>query len=157
MAVPTVVEKKYTLCHATGSASNPYVPIPLSPAGVVFGHLGDDHQDARDIIAPFEYEGKTYAQNWDATGQATFAAGCKVPEAPENSIDLVKDGPATSTVGATITYTFDVTNSGDQTLTDVHITDTLITAGTIAVTPSTLTPGGRAGRRRTTRSRPSTW
>ncbi len=62
------------------------------------------------------------------------------PPGPENSIELVKDGPAVSAVGETITYTFDVTNTGDQTLTNVHITDTVITDEPIAVTPTTLAP-----------------
>jgi uncharacterized repeat protein (TIGR01451 family) len=62
-------------------------------------------------------------------------------ENPEPEIELIKDGPATSAVGDTITYTFDVTNTGETTLTNVHITDPLLGSGQIAVTPSTLAVG----------------
>src|SRR3954451_15058267 len=37
-----------TICHATGSASHPFVVISPSASGVFHGHLG--HQDARDIV-----------------------------------------------------------------------------------------------------------
>ncbi|HUQ23586.1 MAG TPA: hypothetical protein VM049_11300 [Gaiellaceae bacterium] len=65
---------KHTICHATGSASNPYVVITPSVSGVFHGHMG--HQGDEDIIPPFVYKGTTYSQNWDAAGQALFAAGC---------------------------------------------------------------------------------
>jgi hypothetical protein len=65
---------KVTICHATGSASNPFVMITPSASGVVHGHLG--HQDSRDIVPVFTYKGVTYSQNWDVAGQALFAAGC---------------------------------------------------------------------------------
>jgi len=62
------------ICHATGSAANPYVLIHPVAAGVVDGHL--EHQDARDIIPPFVYKGVTYPQNWTAAGKALSANGC---------------------------------------------------------------------------------
>ena len=67
-----------TLCHATGSSSNPYVQITVSAAGAFNGHLGGDHQDGRDIIPQFTFQGMTYSQNFDAAGQAIFNAGCKL-------------------------------------------------------------------------------
>jgi hypothetical protein len=63
-----------SICHATGSATNPYVLIHPAAAGVVNGHIG--HQDARDVVPPFTHKGVTYSQNWDADGQALFANGC---------------------------------------------------------------------------------
>lgn len=69
-----------SICHATASATNPFVLIHPAAAGVVHGHLG--HQDARDVVAPFTYKGVTYSQNWDAAGQAIFANGCEVPSTP---------------------------------------------------------------------------
>jgi hypothetical protein len=72
---------KVTICHATGSQSNPFVVITPNANGVVNGHVA--HQDERDIIPPFDYNdhGTTVhfpGQNWDASGQAIFNNGCKV-------------------------------------------------------------------------------
>jgi len=72
---------KITICHATGSQSNPFVKITPDANGVVNGH--ESHQDANDIIPPFDYNDhgttKHFAgQNWDANGQAIFDNGCKV-------------------------------------------------------------------------------
>lgn len=84
-------QPKVTICHATASASNPYVVITVAPEAVITkGH--DQHQDRRDIIPPFDYvkSGKTltYAGlNWDARGRAIYAAGCATPQsAPQQQI-----------------------------------------------------------------------
>jgi hypothetical protein len=69
-------DHKHTICHATGSSSNPYVMITPSVSGVYHGHIG--HQGGEDIIPPFTYKGTTYSQNWGGQGAAIFAAGCKV-------------------------------------------------------------------------------
>ena len=75
LAVPAMgASNQVAICHATGSATNPYVLIHPAAAGVVNGHLG--HQDARDVIPPFVYKGVTYSQNWTAAGQALSANGC---------------------------------------------------------------------------------
>ena len=66
-----------TICHATGSSSNPYVRISPSASGVFHGHLG--HQDGRDIVPPFTWKGQTYSENWDANGMAIYNAGCTAP------------------------------------------------------------------------------
>jgi hypothetical protein len=71
---------KHTICHATGSESNPYVRITPSVSGVYNGHMG--HQGGEDIVPPFTYKGTAYSQNWDAEGQAIFNAGCAVPSPP---------------------------------------------------------------------------
>ena len=68
---------KHTICHATGSGSNPFVRITPSVSGVFHGHIG--HQGDEDIIPPFVYKGTTYSQNWDAEGQALFTANCAAP------------------------------------------------------------------------------
>src|SRR5665213_800608 len=68
-----------TICHATGSSSNPYVRISPSASGVFHGHLG--HQDGRDIVPPFTWKGQTLSENWDANGMAIYNAGCTVAPA----------------------------------------------------------------------------
>ncbi|MEA2453389.1 MAG: hypothetical protein QOG04_2099 [Actinomycetota bacterium] len=73
----TVDDHKVTICHATGSATNPFVMITPAASGVFHGHLG--HQDGRDIVPPFTYNGQTYSQNWDDEGQAMFNNGCEAP------------------------------------------------------------------------------
>ena len=78
-------EHKVTICHATGSDSNPYVLQSPAASGVVHGHMG--HQGGQDIVPPFEYKGQTYSQNWDATGQAIFGNGCQVPAGTSGSVE----------------------------------------------------------------------
>lgn len=72
-------DKKITICHATGSESNPYVVITIALQGLN-GHAGDHHQHSADIIPPNKviYDG----QNWTDEGKATYNNGCvpvKVP------------------------------------------------------------------------------
>ena len=43
-----IAHERVTFCHATGSATNPYVEITTSRSAVIHAH--DDHQDGRDII-----------------------------------------------------------------------------------------------------------
>ena len=55
-----------TICHRTGSATNPYVVISPDVEGVVNGHL--DHEQTGnglggDIIPVFVYHGVTYSKN----------------------------------------------------------------------------------------------
>lgn len=74
-------DRKVTLCHATGSARNPYVRITIAASGAYHAHL--THQDGRDIVPPFEFMGKTYAANWTPAGQATFRNNCGNAATPE--------------------------------------------------------------------------
>ena len=53
---------RYPLCHATGSASNPYVAIEIALPGILRGHSG--HAD--DIIPPVP--GYFEGQNWPPVG-----------------------------------------------------------------------------------------
>lgn len=78
-----------TLCHATGSASNPYVQITVDDDAVLKqGHDGHDG----DIIPPFTgYAGK----NWDASGQAIWNNGCN-PVAPTTTTAATTPVPAPS-------------------------------------------------------------
>jgi len=72
--VSASAEQHVTICHATGSATNPFVRISPSASGVFHGHLG--HQDGRDIVPLFTWQGQTLSENWDATGQAIWNNGC---------------------------------------------------------------------------------
>jgi uncharacterized repeat protein (TIGR01451 family) len=67
---------------------------------------------------------------------------------PKPALTIVKSAsPATvSKVGATITYTFVVTNSGNVPLTDVHVTDTqLAPAGALASGPTCVSLSNPSG------------
>lgn len=79
-----------TICHRTGSASNPYIIISPDVEGVINGHL--DHEQTGnglggDIVPTFSYNGVTYSKNLDTnfgdgvTGAAILAAGCRAPGA----------------------------------------------------------------------------
>lgn len=65
---------KVSICHATSSATNPYVLIDVSVAGAYNAHIR--HHDGHDVIPPFTWKGRTYSQNWDADGRALHANGC---------------------------------------------------------------------------------
>jgi hypothetical protein len=70
---------KVTICHATASATNPYVVITVDIASIVgdAGH-GKSGVNAGDIIPPFTMDGYSYAgHNWDAAHYP--AAGCVIP------------------------------------------------------------------------------
>lgn len=68
-----------TICHATGSQTNPYEEISPNANGVISGHV--NHQDTKDIIPPFDYndQGTTKhfaGQNYDVNGQAILKNHC---------------------------------------------------------------------------------
>lgn len=73
--VATEHDHKVNICHATKSATNPYVHISIAKTAAYHAHI--THQDGEDIIPPFEYNGQPYSQNWDATGQVTYHNGCR--------------------------------------------------------------------------------
>lgn len=68
-------DKKITICHATGSATNPFVVITISLNGLN-GHANANHQLSEDIIPPNSGNIVPAGQNWTAEGQATFNNGC---------------------------------------------------------------------------------
>jgi hypothetical protein len=106
----TIPDKKAPICHATGSQSNPFVMIEPSVSGVFHGHLGASHQDGRDIIPPFVYQGVTYSQNWDATGQAIFANGCVPPATTTSTTTSTTTTTIPDNPSATICHATGVNN-----------------------------------------------
>lgn len=78
--------EKITICHATGSTTNPFVKITIARSAVVTAHI--QHQHREDIIPAFRYYhdqgegGPSDGQYVDVLAQgdqATLANGCEVP------------------------------------------------------------------------------
>ena len=78
-----------TICHRTGSASNPYIVISPDAEGVINGHL--DHEQTGnglggDIVPDFIFNGIRYSKNLGTdfgngiTGAYVLANGCQVPK-----------------------------------------------------------------------------
>jgi len=73
---PPAMDADVTLCHATGSSTNPYVQVTVSAAGAYNGHYT---QHATDIIPAFTYNGQNYsALNMTTANQAIYNNGCQV-------------------------------------------------------------------------------
>jgi uncharacterized repeat protein (TIGR01451 family) len=83
---PLASNEQVTICHATGSATNPFVQL-RDPVKQLFSENGHANH-ANDIIPSFYYlddngDRQFYpGKNWDAEGQAIWANGCRSPEAP---------------------------------------------------------------------------
>jgi hypothetical protein len=90
---------KVTICHRTNSDSNPYtvITVDYSAANGSLGNGNNDHTGHTgppwspglkashtkwgDIIPPYTYSAGTFpGMNWDAQGQAIYAAGCGIPQ-----------------------------------------------------------------------------
>jgi hypothetical protein len=102
-------DKKITICHATGSASNPYVVITIALQGLN-GHAGDHHQHTEDIIPPNHGKVIPSGQNWTDDGKATYNNGCVptvvppavVPPAVVPPAGAVVPAPAPAPAGAVV-------------------------------------------------------
>ncbi len=66
-----------SICHATGSESNPFVNVTANAAGIYNGHIA--HQHSEDVIPLFTYNDVQYSQNLDAEGLALLANDCNPP------------------------------------------------------------------------------
>ena len=75
-----------TVCHRTGSSTNPFVTIHPSVNGAYHGHLGH----SGDVIPPFEYRGETYALNWPSA--AVDVVGGECVAAPSDEEEPPGDG-----------------------------------------------------------------
>ena len=88
MAQSAAAGDHITICHRTGSATNPYVEISPDVEGVIDGHLDHDQTGnglGGDIIPEFKFKGKTYSKNLSTdfggvTGADILANGCVSPK-----------------------------------------------------------------------------
>ena len=67
-----------TICHATKSATNPYIQETVAVASLGNGH-GHNGVNPGDIVPPTPGTDFPNGNNWDATGQAIYNNGCKTP------------------------------------------------------------------------------
>ena len=99
---------KITICHAHASDTNPYNTESVDEASIEnpAGH-GSAGINADDIIPPFTDGSFVFpGQNWDATGQAIWNNGCKIPPPPPATycIDISKvNGSEQALSGAVFT------------------------------------------------------
>lgn len=123
--------EKVTLCHATGSSTNPYTVNTVDESSVqnpVSGELEGHGKHEDDVIPPFTQPKKsppngpgqfwTYnGNNWPA-GEDLLANGCF-------PLGIKKTGDATVLPGGTIDYSVVVTNVGLKPVdyADVHVWD----------------------------------
>ncbi len=118
----TTSSEHVMICHACGKKSSPYVMISPSKQGVVSGHY--DHQDERDIIPEFDFEGDHYAgQNLDEGGQEILDAGCVVTDTGDNGTDNGGTSTGNGDTGNDNSGTDNGTDNGDKGGTDNGGTD----------------------------------
>ena len=86
----TAQQAHVDMCHATGSASNPYVLISPSVSGAYHGHWS---HHGGDIIPPFEFQGQTYSLNWFGENIAIFNNACELLQPEEEPPPVVEPGP----------------------------------------------------------------
>lgn len=137
------------ICHAEGM-DNKDTWNKAFPAneGQMFGHIG--HQNAEDIIPPFEYEGNTYSQNWFEPFITIYNNGCVVANptstptnTPTNTpIDVPTETATATAIIATETpsvtpteISTEVVNTPSVTAT-ATITETATPVSTNEVTPT---------------------
>ncbi|MDJ0336446.1 LPXTG cell wall anchor domain-containing protein [Salinibacterium sp. G-O1] len=138
------VEKKVEFCHATASASNPYVMVDTS-VNAFYNAGHDTHQNFEDIVPPFSYvkQGQTInfpGLNWNAAGQAIFNNGCErvvvVPGVATASVSFI----AASCTAAQQLVLGTATNAAWGTVTDPAGSDNYSVTAT--ATGNAFFPGG---------------
>ena len=93
-------DHKVTICHATASATNPFVQISVDIASS--GYLQAGHSlHADDIIPPYTYGDFSYpGLNWDTAHRAIYDNDCKAPAAaqptptPTNTVPTPSPSPS---------------------------------------------------------------
>jgi hypothetical protein len=128
---------KVKICHATGSASNPFTtenPNDDAVDGNGNGssdHNRNDHQNGEDIIPPGSWDAD--GRNWTAQNQAIWNNNCNIPT-------VTSTPTPTNTVTPTNTPTITPTpTSGGSTNQVSTITPTASPSATITPTPTTGT------------------
>jgi hypothetical protein len=84
-ALPDDTDDKIEICHATASGSNPYTSPEVSKSSIITNDPNGHGPHSGDIIPAFDYvkqgvPGHYAGKNWDAYGQAVYAAGCALPD-----------------------------------------------------------------------------
>ncbi|MGH3330029.1 MAG: hypothetical protein ACRDPJ_01880 [Nocardioidaceae bacterium] len=108
-AIPTAPnDHQIAICHATGSATNPYVITYPSKKQIYTdnGHATGKAVHVNDIIPPFAAGslgngsnswGDFGGYNWDAEGQAIWTNDCKVPKPTPTPTETTKPPTPTPT------------------------------------------------------------
>ena len=82
-------QERVTICHATASATNPFVVITVSTSAVDGDGRNDHTGHAGDIIPPGWW--LPAGQNWTANGIATLTNGCRPTAAADSDRDGTPD------------------------------------------------------------------
>ena len=126
----------------------------ITPSGVDIAPGASQHFTATYVITQADFDAGVDIAN-TATLNTTPAGGTLPPTTADETAALAAPAPAATmtktasddtdvTAGQVITYDYEVTNTGDVTLTDVSVSDTHSGSGTLsAITPATvdLAPG----------------
>ena len=148
---------QFTICHATGSSSNPYVVEHPDASGIVDGHA--DHQYDEDIIPSFDYtnahgDTATYPgqnlgpleQFGGISGADILANGCTVPTPNTPGVTNTVTNMQTQTVtvtqnGQTVTvFVPGATPPANVVTQERVVTQTVTTPGQTVVQTVTLPP-----------------
>lgn len=128
-ATPASADHRLTICHATGSDSNPYVLITPAKAAVANGHYGSGHQNGEDIIPEFDFRGTHYAAQGD---QSILRNNC---QKPTQTTTTSTHSTSTSTVTTHSTSTSTVTKTSQATVHQTQATVAKPTTVTRTVGP----------------------
>ncbi len=126
-------KEKVTICHATGSDTNPYSRISVSEKSIIKDKGHGSHEG--DVIPAFgEYPGKNVEK-----GAALLANKCF-------PLEIKKTGDATVLPGGTVNYSVVVTNLGLTKIPfyKINVTDKLVPLKPPAEPPTDLMPGESA-------------
>lgn len=142
---------QFTICHATGSSSNPYVVEHPDASGIVDGHA--DHQYDEDIIPAFDYTNsqgvtKTYpgqnlgplSQFGGVTGADILANGCTIPTQGTPTVTVVNGQTVTVTQPAVTVQVPGETPPANVVTQERVVTQTVTTPGQTVVQTVTLPP-----------------
>jgi hypothetical protein len=142
---PGASHEKVTLCHHTGSATNPYVEITVNfnsieDAKSAKGHLEHDG----DIIPPYTYTDPQGTFSFPGQGdQDVLANGCNPVVTTTTTTTTTPTTTTTETTPTTTTTTTTPTPTTTTTTTTGTTTETTgtTTVGTTTTTPATTTVG----------------